>query len=115
MVTAELTVAIPTLLGLVLVLVQVLGVLVLSARCADAARAGARAAARGEAPAAVAARCTTALPGARVLVRQQGTLLLVRVSTVPRLLPGLGWLLPSRLVTAQAAADAESATDAGSP
>lgn len=109
MVTAELTVAIPTLVGLVLVLVQVLGVLVLSARCADAARAGARAAARGETPTAAAARSSSAVAGAQVLVSQQGTLVRVQVSKTPTLLPGMVWLLPGRLVSATATADAETA------
>jgi len=112
MVTAELTVAIPTLVGLVLVFVQVLGVLgvlVLSARCADAARAGARAAARGETPTAAAARSSSAVAGAQVLVSQQGTLVRVQVSKTPTLLPGMAWLLPGRLVSATATADAEPA------
>ncbi len=115
MVTAELAVAIPSLIGLVLVLAQVLGVLVLSARCADAARAGARAAARGETPAAAAARASAAVPGAQVSVSQEGILVRVRVSAAPRLLPGVGWLLPAHLVSGEAAADAEPGPDAGGP
>lgn len=115
MVTAELAVAIPSLIGLVLVLAQVLGVLVLSARCADAARAGARAAARGETPEAAAARSATAVPGAQVPLSKDGSVLHVRVSAAPRLLPGVSWLLSAQLVSGEAAADVEPEPDAGSP
>jgi len=87
----------------------VLGVLVLSARCADAARAGARAAARGETPTAAAARSSSAVAGAQVLVSQQGTLVRVQVSKTPTLLPGMAWLLPGHVVSASATADAEPA------
>jgi len=93
MVTAELAVAIPTL---VVVLVLALGAVTdVSAqlRCADAAAVGARLAARGETTAAVVSAVRAVAPaGAQVLLTHTGDTVTVQVSAVLRLPfgPGVG-------------------------
>jgi hypothetical protein len=106
MVTAELAVALP---ALVLVLAMALGVLAVGTarlRCADAARAAVRLAARGEPPAAVRAAATAIGAGdATVRIMREGQDVTVEVSTSVRL-PG-HWL-PGVTVT-------ERATEASEP
>lgn len=92
MVTAEAALAIPAL-----VLVAALGVAALAhvidqVRCVDAARAGARAAARGDSAAAVVASSRAGAPsGARVEVRVVGAQVEVEVTAIGRAswLPGM--------------------------
>lgn len=97
MVTAELAVALP---ALVMVLVTALGGLALAIdqlRCVDAARAGARAAARGDPPAAVrdvVRRIAPAGAGIDVSASVPGGLVTVRVSSPRR---ALGVLVPAPL------------------
>lgn len=82
-VTAESAVVIPLLVGLTGLLVWGLMAAGAQVRCVDAARAGAREAARSEPPAdVVAAARAAAPPGARVRVWHDGDLVRVRV-TVP--------------------------------
>ncbi len=84
MATAELAVAMP---AVVLVLAVVLGAVSLGldeVRCVDAARAGARAAARGDSAAAVRVEAGRAAPaGARVVVRTAGSRVTVTVTGGP--------------------------------
>lgn len=93
-VTAETAVVLPTLMLLVGVLVW--GVLAASAqlRCVDAAREGARAAARGDPQGTVLALARAAAPkGAEISVSGSGETVVVRVSAVSRAPGGLGGLL----------------------
>jgi Flp pilus assembly protein TadG len=79
-VTAEAAVVIPVLVLLVGMLLWGLGAVGTQLRCADAARAGARAAARGEAATAVVEVARSAAPaGARVRIVRDGGLYRVRV------------------------------------
>jgi hypothetical protein len=83
-VTAEAAVVIPVLVGLTALLVWGLMAGAAQVRCVDAARAGARAAARSEAPAEVLRVTRAAAPGgAEVSVGRDGDLVRVRV-TVPQ-------------------------------
>lgn len=107
MVTAELAVGIGVLLALLVALTQLLQVLLLAGRCADAARAGARLAARGEGDAAITTTVERALPGATVVLGRSGAVVGVTVTAAPHLLPGSGWLLPSGRVMSRAVADSE--------
>ena len=87
-VTAEAAVVIPALVVLAAVLIAGLGAGAAQIQCVDAARAGAREAARSETPADVqrAAR-QAAPPGARVSVRRTGDLVTVSVSAPAPHLP----------------------------
>ena len=82
---AETAVALP---ALVLVLCAVLwgvGAVTAQMRCIDAARAGARALARGEPPAAGRAAAVAAAPrGAAVSMQRQGALIRVQVTSTAR-------------------------------
>ncbi|AEW95224.1 hypothetical protein SCATT_28530 [Streptantibioticus cattleyicolor NRRL 8057 = DSM 46488] len=81
-------------------------------RCVDAARAGARAAARSEPPAeATGAAVAAAPPGAEVSVRRDGDLMRVRV-TARSLGPGRLAGLLSLTVGAEAVAEAEDTVGA---
>ena len=102
-VTAESALAVPALLLLLGMLLWGLGVVALQLRCGDAARAGARAAARGEPAAEVTAVALAAAPGgAEVRVERDGGLHRVLVTVGA---PGPGPLaLP---VSGEAVAHAE--------
>jgi hypothetical protein len=106
MATAEFAVVLP---AVVLVLALSLGALGLAwdqIRCVDAARAGARAASRGDSPAAVTLVIRRAAPaGAVVSIVTTGELVEVSVVSRPRVAPGLlpAWLRASS--TAAAAAE----------
>ncbi|GHF62791.1 hypothetical protein GCM10010218_50350 [Streptomyces mashuensis] len=79
-VTAEAAVVLPVLTLLGLALIWGLMAAAAQIQCVDAARAGARAAARSDPPAAaVAAARSAAPPGARVGVAREGDLVRVRV------------------------------------
>lgn len=103
--TAETAVVLP---GLILVLVAALwGVRATASHvaCVDAARAGARAAARGEPPAAVRAAASMAGPaGAHVEVRQDARFVRVTVVAEVRAAGGLLGGLPALSVGGTAAA-----------
>ncbi|MGW5347426.1 TadE family type IV pilus minor pilin [Streptomyces sp. HUAS TT3] len=102
-VTAEAALVIPALVLFAALLVWALIAAAAQIRCVDAARAGARAAARSEPVGrAVAAARAAAPPGAEVALEREGDLWRVRVAAPP---PGPGGL-PVRL-GAQAVALAE--------
>ncbi|WP_049577180.1 TadE family type IV pilus minor pilin [Streptomyces sp. SBT349] len=74
-ITAEAAVVIPALVTLLALFLWGLGAVGVQARCQDAARAGARAAARGEPEASVLSVALAAAPGgADVRVEREGTL-----------------------------------------
>ena len=95
MATAEFAVVLP---AVVLVLALSLGALGLAwdqIRCVDAAQAGARAASRGDTPAAVILVARSAAPaGATVSMASSGDLVRVSVASRPRVAASLlpGWL-----------------------
>ncbi|MGC5342916.1 TadE family type IV pilus minor pilin [Streptomyces sp. DT24] len=102
-VTAEAAMVIPVLVAFALALVWALVAASAQIRCVDAARAGARAAARSEPEAGVLAAAREAAPGgARVVLERAGELWRVRV-VAP--IPGLGPL--AMTLSAEAAALAE--------
>jgi hypothetical protein len=105
-VTAETAMVIPVLVTLAGLLIWGLMAAAAQVRCVDAARAGARAAARSETPAVVLKVARQAAPaGAEVRVVRDGDLVRVRVSVpVPR------YPVP---LTAEAAALAEDTVGAG--
>lgn len=105
MATAELAVALPVLMLLVLTAVYAVQVAGTRVRCLDAAREVARAAARGDPSAAALARAV--LPGSTVAVRRGGANVTATVTI--RLLPlgsGLPPVTVSEVVTAHAEPDA---------
>ncbi|RKN43055.1 TadE family type IV pilus minor pilin [Streptomyces hoynatensis] len=80
-VTAEAALAVPALVLLLGMLLWGLAAVTVQLRCSDAARAGARAAARGEEAAAVADVARSAAPGGAVVrVEREGGLYRVRVT-----------------------------------
>jgi hypothetical protein len=104
-VTAELALSLPAVALLLAVLVGVGRVVTVQVQCVDAARAGARAAARGEsAPTVVSAATSVGPDGARVSVTRNGDGVIVIVrAAAPVPLPGAGALE----VSARAAAGLE--------
>jgi Flp pilus assembly protein TadG len=108
-VTAETAVVLPALVLVLAIGIWVVGLVGAQLRCVDAAGAGARAAARGEAPAEVVARVRAAVGAeATVEVERRGDTVVVSVSV--RREPGgvLGTLLPAHRVDADATAQLES-------
>jgi len=105
-VTAEAAMVIPTLVTVAALLVWGLMAAAAQIRCVDAARAGARAAARAETPADVLRVARAAAPaGAQVSVRKSGGMVRVRVTVArPR--------FPVTLTDEAAALD-EDAVDGG--
>ncbi len=105
-VTAEMAAALPVLVLLLAVALSAVGAVTSQLRCVDAAREGARAAARGEAPArATAVARQVAPPGSKVAVKTIGTTDGdAVVVTVNSRVPLLGRLLSSVAVGAQATA-----------
>ncbi len=102
-VTAEAAVVLPVMALFTMALVWTLAAVAAQIQCVDAARAGARAAARSESPAAVeAAARSAAPPNARVTVLRTDDLWRVRVWA-----PAPGPDFPAVTISAQAAALAE--------
>ena len=115
MVTAEAAVVVPSLLIVGLVLVWAVTVGTAQLRCFDAARAGARAVARGEDIDAVRRMAEQAAPaGATVTVTRSGDDVEVRVDFTAA---GPGWLpaVPDLEVSGSAVAAAEDAVGEGDP
>ncbi|MFD4987918.1 TadE family type IV pilus minor pilin [Streptomyces sp. NPDC058374] len=119
--TAEAAVVLPTLVVFLLALVWALLAVAAHIQCVDAARAGARAAARQDAPAAVVDAALQAAPeGAEVTVGRTGDLVQVEVRART---PGLGALTIGLHARALALAEetvgadgpAEAASGGGSP
>jgi uncharacterized protein with LGFP repeats len=90
-VTAEFAVALPAIVAVLAVALSAVAAAMAEVRCVDAARAGARAAARGETPAAALAAARGAAPaGATVVVRRQGAEVVVQVRGRVSLLGPIG-------------------------
>ena len=103
--TVEIAVALPSLVVIVMVAVAAVTVVTAQLRCVDAAREGARAAARGEGAAIVRDIAGQVAPGrASVTVTVEAGRVAVGVSTTIRLLSGRG---PSITVVGRAVAAAE--------
>ncbi|MCM2391167.1 TadE family type IV pilus minor pilin [Streptomyces albipurpureus] len=98
-VTAEAAVAVPALVIFVLSLVWALMAAAAQIQCVDAARAGARAAARSEPAATMLAVARSAAPeGARVTLHREGELWRVRVEAAAPGPGGLGLTLRAEAV-----------------
>ena len=90
MVTAELAVALPAVVAVLAVSLWAFGVAVDQVRCVDAARAGARAAARGEASGSIDALVRREAPsGSSVSITRSGADLTVGVTAPERRLAGM--------------------------
>ena len=90
MATAELAVVLPAVLLVLGVALSALGLAIDQIRCVDAARAGARAAARGDSAGAVVAAASRGAPaGATVATGTSGQLVTVTVTAPPARLAGL--------------------------
>lgn len=86
--TAETAITVPVLVAVAATLVWGVMAAAAQVQCVDAARAGARAAARSEEPAAVVRAAREAAPkGARVSVRRAGDIVTVRVAVPPPRFP----------------------------
>jgi hypothetical protein len=114
MATAEMAVALPVLVALLLLACGVIAAASASLRCEDAARLAARSAARGDGYAAAAALGRSQAPsGSVVSVVAGGGLVHVSVRDAVRMPGPLGGLLPTWTVSGTAVALDES-TDDGS-
>jgi Flp pilus assembly protein TadG len=116
-VTAELALTLPTL-AIVLVLgIWLQSAVAVRAQCLDAARAGARAAARGDPDTTIRTRIDAALPpGASVAIGHTGQQVTVTITTRVTPPAGLAALVGAPTVTASATALAEATeTDPGAP
>lgn len=108
MVTAELAVAIPALVAVVVALAWMLSLGAGQAMTMQAARDGARAAARGESVAGVRRIVADVVPGAQVHVARSGASVVVTVRSTRR--PPVRFLAPlGRTLTASASAWREQA------
>jgi len=108
MVTAELAAAIPALIFMLLVAVNAVMIGIDQVRCVDAARAAARAAARGDSAAAVQEAGARAGPSGSTISVATGDAL-VQV-TVAAPVPGpFGWLVGGRPLRSSASTPVESA------
>jgi Flp pilus assembly protein TadG len=102
MATAELAVVLPALMLVIAAGLTMISIMLAQVRCVDAAREGARAAARGEATAEVRASAIRAAPGgARVVIGADGDQVQVTVSARAG---RTGGLLPTFGVSATAVA-----------
>jgi len=107
-VTAELALALPTLMVILVVALWMQAAVALSARCQDAARAGARAAARGDPDAAIRGALGAVLPvGAQVGIRRSTGQVTVSVRVSVPVPGGLSALVDAPTVTGSATAVAE--------
>ncbi|MDT7538318.1 MAG: hypothetical protein QOI82_1903 [Actinomycetota bacterium] len=108
MVTAETAVVLPVLLVVLAATIWVLAAVAAQLRCVDAARLGARAAARGDARSAVVAATSAAAPGgAEVRVVRSGDEVTVLVRAVVRPFGAVLAKLPGTPVAAHATAVVE--------
>ncbi len=106
--TAELALALPTLVLVLIVGLWLQATVALQARCQDAARAGARAAARGDSDGRIRSAIGAALPtGATVRIDRAGAVVTVAVGAPARLPPGLGAVVSAPRVQATAVAAVE--------
>jgi hypothetical protein len=110
-VTAELALALPSLLLILTIGIWLQSAVALQARCLDAARAGARAIARGDADGVVRARVAAVLPaGSSVAIEHSGGNVTVQVRAAARPPAGLASFVGAPTVTGLAAAADEAAT-----
>lgn len=107
--TVEAALAIPSLLLLTLALAGILAGMAAQVRCVDAARLGARAAARGEPPDTIRAAVARASPGSTLHITNDAGLVHVSVSTPIAALP----LLHAFTVQAEAVEADEGSTVEG--
>lgn len=113
MVTAELAIAIPTLLLVLSICLGVVAVVAARVRCIDAAAVVARLTARGETGETVQARVRTMVPTAVVTVRRSASGF-VEVEVRQHLrLPVVGGLLPGVTVSEHIAVPDETASGSG--
>jgi hypothetical protein len=113
--TVEAALAIPSLLLLTLALAGILAGMAAQIRCVDAARLGARAAARGEPPATIRAAVARASPDSTLHITTDAGLIHVSVSTPIAPLALLhGFTVQAEAVEADEAATADAPT-AGAP
>jgi len=107
MVTAELAVALPTLVLVALLALAGVQLAMTQLECRDAAGVAARLAARGERADVVALAATSTAPdGSHLSITHDGELIEAVVRAQVRV-PGVGWLLPAFDVSESAAAVAE--------
>ncbi|HEX4017611.1 MAG TPA: TadE family type IV pilus minor pilin [Frankiaceae bacterium] len=103
--TAELALALPTLLLIVAVGIWMQSAVALQARCQDAARAGARAAARGDPDGKIRGAVGAALPaGAQIGIRRDGSQVTVSVRATVAVPGGLSALVSEPSVSGSATA-----------
>ena len=115
-VTAELVVALPALVLTLSAVLWGVGAGAAQLRCLDAAREGARTAARGEPTAEVIAAVRRAAPeGAAVRISRSGDLVQVSVSAAVKPLGGLARRAPALHVSGTATAAAELPAPAATP
>lgn len=115
-VTAELVVALPALLVILSAALWGVGAGAAQVRCLDAAREGARTAARGEAPDAVLAAAHRAAPsGAEVVISRSDGLVHVSVSAAVSPLGPLAHRVAALHVSGTASAAVEAALPGTSP
>lgn len=113
MVTAETAVVLPVLVFILAAALAAVSVVTAQMRCTDAAREGARAAARGESDAAVGQIAASSAPaGSAVSVSRDGDTVTVEVSAAVALFAGLG---PSMTVSDAATAALEPGLDGAAP
>jgi hypothetical protein len=99
MATAELALTVPTLMLLLAVGVWLQSAIALQARCLDAARAGARAAARGDPDSTVRAQMAAALPtDASIAIAHRGVQVTVTVRAMTPVPGGLSALVAAPTV-----------------
>lgn len=105
MVTAEFAVVTMAVVVVAAIMLAAVAVTTAEVRVQEAARAGARAAARGDQDATVVSAALRSAPGSRVSISRSGATATVTVSGRVQLLPGLS--LPDNTVRARSVADLE--------
>ena len=115
-VTAELALTLPTLAIVLVIGIWLQSAVALRARCLDAARAGARAAARGDGDPEIRSQLAAYLPrGAAVLIAHVGRQVTVSVATQVTAPAGISSLVGSPNVTATATGAVEDSADSTVP
>jgi hypothetical protein len=114
-VTAELALTLPTLAIVLVIGIWLQSAVALRAQCLDAARAGARAAARGDTDPTIRSQLAAVLPsGAAVAITRTPASVTVRVETPVTAPAGIAELVGAQRVTAAATGPVETA-DATAP
>jgi Flp pilus assembly protein TadG len=115
-VTAELALTLPTLAIVLVIGIWLQSAVALRAQCLDAARAGARAAARGDSDPTIRSQLAAALPaGAAVAITHAGGQVTVSVETQVTVPAGIASLVGSPRVTATATGPVEATADSAAP